>query len=95
MNYESICNVKHKHRGHWFDDSTMRFFKSKVYESVYCGKEFWYFVSSEKSENNPRLFTVRQFNPKTGDIDSYSSFQEFKTQAQANKAAMFAADNDK
>jgi hypothetical protein len=62
MKYESICNIKHMHKGHWFDESTMRFFKSKVYETVYCGEKNWYFVSSERfSDEVKRLFTVREF----------------------------------
>jgi hypothetical protein len=94
--FESLCNVKHKHRGHWFDESTMRYFNSKVYDPVYCGKEYWYFVSSEKcfTEGSKRLYSVRKFHVKTGDISTIGEFQEYKTKLQADKAAKLYAEKD-
>ena len=96
MKYESICNGIHKHNGHWFNESNMRFFRSKIYETVYCGKKNWYFVSSERFSNETkRLFTVREFNLKNKDVTTKGGFQEFKTKLAAERAAKKYAESDK
>lgn len=42
--------------GHFFDASTMRFFRSRVLEGVYGGRLF---VTSEKSPFGPREYSIR------------------------------------
>jgi hypothetical protein len=41
VKYEAICNVINKHKGLWFNADAISFFKSKIYELVYCGKKKW------------------------------------------------------
>lgn len=53
---------------HWFDPDTMRFFGTRVSETVYQGSGGVYFVTSEKPPHGPRQCTVRRFNPDTADI---------------------------
>jgi len=94
LKYESICNVKYKAKGHFFDAGTMRFFKSKAYETVYCGKLNWYFVTSEKNDGYKRLFTVRALDLTTLSIETIGEFQLYNTQLQAEKAAKRYAEID-
>jgi hypothetical protein len=54
---------------HWFDPGTMRFFGSRIGETVYQGPGGIYFITSEKPPHTQRAYTVRQFTPP-GDIDT-------------------------
>jgi hypothetical protein len=65
------ANAKSGH--YWFSPDTMRFFSSRVGETVYQGAGGIFFVSSEQftgltGEKKPRSYTVRRFNPETGDV---------------------------
>jgi hypothetical protein len=61
---------------HWFERDTMRFFKSRVGNTVYGGK---YFISSEQREwNTPRRYTVREAL-ETGNIETVSEFMQYAT----------------
>ncbi len=70
--------------GHWFSPGAMSFFNSKIDDQVYCDNERFYFVSSEKGPNGIRAYTVRTYDPNTGEIETHedTSFQEFKTKQQ-------------
>ncbi len=73
--------------GHWFDRGTMRFFNSRVGDSVYQGPGGVYFVSSEQFEGStytaPRRFSIRQFNPRDCSVDTVANFQKFEDGRQA------------
>lgn len=95
--FNSIEEIKalNEEAGHcFFSDNTMSFFNSKVYPAIYGGR---YFVTSEKqkswSHSFPRLYSVRRANDD-GTIDTVGEgFGEYKTKAQADKAAaLLAAD---
>jgi hypothetical protein len=74
--------------GHFFDADTIRFFNSVVYKNVYEGPGGIYFVTSERyNHSHPRFYTVRTFNPETGDIHTAGEFQDHATLAAANSAA--------
>jgi hypothetical protein len=65
---------------HWFEPATMRFFRSRVGDTLYGQR---YFVSSEQFDyNSPRLYTVRELNDDGG-IDTVGEFQGYTTRAQA------------
>jgi hypothetical protein len=65
---------------HFFEPGAMRFFNSHVMRYVYNGKGGVYFITSEQFDwNSPRLYTIRQFHPETGNVDTASEFQEFRT----------------
>ena len=66
--------------GHFFDRSTMRFFRSRISTTVYGDG---YFISSEQnSENGPRLYTVRRAM-RDGGVETASGFGEFVDLASA------------
>jgi hypothetical protein len=70
---------------HYFSPDTMRFFRSQVHGPARVTKSGRvYFVTSEQREPDcPRLYTVREFYPETGDIKTRSQFQQFKSPGEA------------
>lgn len=82
---------------HWFEKDTMSFFKSIVGQVAYAKSEksrFAYFISSEKHValslgiNEPRKYSLRKADLKTGKIDTVGEFQAYSTKAQAKKELM-------
>ena len=65
---------------HFFDSSTMRFFRSRVLSATFPGERDVYFVTSEQFVGSeyiaPRKYTVRAFNPETADIRTVKPFNE-------------------
>ena len=65
---------------HFFDSSTMRFFRSRVLSQTFEAKDAVYFVTSEQFVGSeytaPRKYTVRSFNPESGDIRTVQPFNE-------------------
>jgi len=72
VNTDYAKTLAQSHGCHWFDTSSMRFFNSRVCESTWTkmprttdpttGDEKVYrFVSSERFEDDPRRYTVREF----------------------------------
>lgn len=72
----------------FFDPPTMKFFNSRVYESVFAGKTHWFFVTSEKYGESPRKYTVRAMDVN-GDVETPKGeeFQAHKTLRDAVKQA--------
>lgn len=72
---------------HYFDASTMRFFKSRIIHSSWNGDGL--FLTSEQRDytggSDPRMWTIRRgdlttFNVKTvGDFQAYSSLHRAQT----------------
>ncbi len=75
---------------HFFDESTMRFFASRLCGPLYGRR---YFVTSERNTwgDYPRLYTIREAMPN-GHIDDVSPFQFYATAREAKRdAAKLAA----
>ena len=72
---------------YWFEPGTMRFFRSRVSETVYPGG---YFVTSEQGPNGVRRYSVRQC--VDGSISTVGEFQAYQTAAQAHRAAQMESD---
>lgn len=85
----SISDAKElsqKAGNHFFDADTMRFFKSKVHGDLVDNK---YFITSEQMGFEPssgRGFSIRSFDPATGDVGKVSEFNEFGSLIEARKA---------
>jgi NADPH-dependent ferric siderophore reductase len=91
MTIEQIKAANHRAGRFFFEPATMRFFRSRVGSTVYEGPGGVYFVTSEQfvpssGRPHPRLYTVRQFDPATGDVDSVGEFNEL-TKGRAHRAA--------
>ena len=83
MQFETIDQIKQANDAighHWFEPDAMRFFRSRLGQTVYGGR---FFISSEQFDyRSPRLYTVRRANDD-GSIGTASEFQQFETSAQA------------
>uniref|UniRef100_A0AAU3I9F0 Uncharacterized protein n=1 Tax=Streptomyces sp. NBC_01393 TaxID=2903851 RepID=A0AAU3I9F0_9ACTN len=72
---------------HWFDASALRFFSSRISETVYPTEGGAYFVSSERFDwQSPRLFTVRHCTT-AGEISTVGEFQGYASRNGAHTAA--------
>jgi hypothetical protein len=77
---------------HWFEPATLEFFNSVVHkEDIFAGPAGVFFVSSEKDGHNPRRWSVRQFDPTDGSIDTVGEFQAHANHSAAKFAANRAA----
>lgn len=79
--FSTTQDIIRRHKGHYFEPGTMRFFRSRVLWQVFPGKEEVYFVTSERfvgsdGKGKPRHFTVRAYNPVTDDIRTVPPFNE-------------------
>jgi hypothetical protein len=83
LTYRSMDEVRAAHHGHWFDASTLRFFRSRVSDTIYGGR---FFVTSEQDGDHPRRYTIRVAHPE-GAIDTVGAFQQYATGSGAHKAA--------
>jgi hypothetical protein len=86
----------------WFTPGTMRFFASRLGETVYaCGTlRVSYFTSSERFTRlgapvpgYPRKYSLRVIDWDTGHIDTVGEFQQYTSAAAARRAARNAARN--
>jgi hypothetical protein len=77
---------------HWFDPSSMRWFRCRLPQSGVSGPGGVYFVSSEKGprETSPRAYTVRRLEGP-GKIENVGEFCGYASRSSANRAALRAA----
>lgn len=81
----SMSEIENRSRGNWFSANSMKFFKSRVGDIGYQGKDGYYFVSSERCLSGPRLYTIRHLNSE-GHVEKIGEFQEYSTKARATAA---------
>ena len=87
MRYESMQQVRAANAaagGHWFDADALRFFGSRISDTLYGGR---FFVSSEQDRNGSawdgaRRYTVREALPG-GRIETVGQFGMFDTRREA------------
>lgn len=96
INRISINDVERQHKGHWFEASSKRFFNSR-WDSIALqndGSIFAYFISSERNDLNPRMYTIRCVNMRNGEFslpDSQRDNPLFEFQKFLTKQAAYAA----
>lgn len=83
-------HVENRTPGHFFDDDTMRFFRSRIGMGRKCKNGVWFFVTSEKPPHGPRMNTVRKME-LDGDINTIGEFCSL-TSYMANKLVNEYAD---
>lgn len=81
---------------YFFEPDTLRFFKSRISSRVFEGSGgFLFFVTSEEPPHGERRWTVRVFDPETGQCDTAKdqghTFMEFKSWGAAATAAQRTA----
>ena len=90
--------IINKQTGHYFfSPDTMRFFRSRVGDTVYQGAGGVFFVTSEQFVSYypeyyaaPRKYTVRQFFPDTGNIETVTGFNELSYSRAVRRAGYLA-----
>jgi hypothetical protein len=79
----TMQEIKNKARGGWFNPSNTRFFNSRYPQAGYMVGDKMYFISSEQFEREPRMYTIRVVDIKTGDVDTIGEFNVMsRSQAQ-------------
>ena len=84
-----LKRLNEKYGGYFFSDNSMRFFNSRIHDTVYGGCVF---VTSEKapsfrgSRHSRRLYTVRYMD-STGNPHTIGDFQGFDTRSKAHAYA--------
>lgn len=97
---EDVKRIDSATGGHFFDASALRFFGSRISDSIWRNDDFsGYFVTSEQNRpfygpEEPRLYTVRKYSVEERedgtarmDIETIGGFQEWGTLAGAKRAA--------
>lgn len=87
FNIDSIMRANREAGQHFFEASTMRFFRSRVMPGTYGGRIF--VTSEQNGYEEPRAWTVREAMPD-GTIEEISEFQEYTSGAAAKRAAAAA-----
>ena len=94
MEYIDIAQVKrlNQEKGKFFfTKGATSFFQSRYPTMALREGDKAYFVTSEQfissqGEREPRLYTIRLCDMKTGDIDTVGEFQQYQNSSQAYKA---------
>lgn len=92
----TMSYIRHANKeagNHFFSEGALRFFSSIIGHVTFATDdgEHAFFVTSEKHEKRPRLYTVRIFTMQTGDVSTHGEFQAYKSEAMAERAAEKAA----
>lgn len=81
-----MSEVKARHKGHWFERDTMRFFNCELPVKATQTEHGTWFVSAERpSLDVAPLFTIRFQNEK-GDIDTIGKHCQFVESSDAREA---------
>ena len=80
MNTYTIRDIKriNKEKGfYFFSPESMGFFNSQVDDKVFHGSGGIFFTTSEQFDtDSERKYTVRQFHPKTGNVNTNGEFNK-------------------
>jgi len=88
--YRTIDDIQDRNRRaghHYFSPDTMRWFNSRVSDTIYPVTYGAFLVTSERRDHEtPRLYTVR-FADLTGRISTMGEFQQYRSLSGAHAAA--------
>ncbi len=78
---DEIKSLNKRNGGHFFERSTMKFFASKICETVYGGR---YFLTTEKTgfRDKTRCYTVRRASD-SGDVTTVETLSKYADKAEA------------
>ena len=90
---EQIIEFNRSKGFHFFDDSNVASYKSRVMKKVYLSNSKTYFVESEKYlETNERVYIVCCIDWETGIVSYVEEFEPFPNQREALSAAKSIAE---
>jgi hypothetical protein len=86
IDYKDISDIKERNRQmgfHFFDAGALRFFRSRVSDTVYQGPGGIFIVTSEQftlgEYAETRKYTPRKFDWETGSFEHFNGEPEFNT----------------
>ena len=86
-----VIRMSQRAGNHFFDDETMRYFKSRICGELVAGQ---YFITSERYMDEPRAYTIRRVT-EHGDILTIDNFQgKYKSLHQAKTALKYLLENE-
>lgn len=74
-NLGAVMEANDQAGGHWFDDDTIQFFKTKFESDLIGGR---YFITSERGPHFPRAYSIRMAD-EDAVIQTIGDFMEHKT----------------
>ena len=82
--------------GHFFERSTLRFFRSRILRGQYPGADGYYFVTSEQFVGSDgyrarRKYTVRRMSLDCRSVDTVGEFQGYGDSRSARREAKRAS----
>jgi hypothetical protein len=84
MTFTEAKRIYEKHGGHFFDNETLIWWNSKVYQDLYSDK---YFITSEPDfDGKNRRFTIREFSEDYCSVSTVGEFRQYGTLAEAKSA---------
>lgn len=78
-----IDEIERRHQGHWFSHGAKNFFNSRWETTYYRVGNKGYFVSSERHQQDPRRYTIREYDFIEDTITTVGDFQQFATKKEA------------
>lgn len=92
----NVQTIRARHKGHWFNIGTMRFFNTRLCESAcYSGPGGVYFVTSESyGRGYVRRYSVRCYDERSDTIQTVGAFQAYRSRGTAARAAEKLARGD-
>lgn len=81
MYYRTMEDIRHMHQGHFFDKGAKRFFRSKIFPTVYGGR---YFITREEVPYNYPKYTIREVDAE-GNIERVGEFNEIASLDEARR----------
>lgn len=93
--YYSVSDIERDHKGYFFQKESMRFFRSRILDTVYQGRGGVFFVTSEKFVSScgfadKRKYTVRRFKLKNKSIVSVTKFNSLSRRTAQKYADLMA-----
>ena len=89
----SINKIKELHKGYFFSQGSVNFFKSRF--ARFANRDVngeYLFITSEQSDSSPRKYTVRRCDSE-GNITNESFFMQFSSLHEAKKRVKFILEN--
>lgn len=76
---------------HWFEESSMRFFRTYIEDGVFQGPGGVFFVTRETNPSGITRWSVREFFPESGRVATAGQFHSYSSNRVARKEARLRA----
>jgi len=69
---------------HWFDERSMKYFNTRI--EIEPDENHIFITSETPDDDTPRKFSLRQYHPRCGMVDTLGEFWKYKTLDEAEDA---------